>query len=159
VSDEPDGGDWVAFDAVVEPLVWGRNVYTILRLDAALGEATSAAGTRRVEGTVDGVEVNVGLNRADVLPDAFMYVGPGLLRRLGVGRGDVVRCRLRPADPDHVPVPADLAEALDAAGRRAAFERVRPPERRRLVQPVEDAARPETRARRIAALVRSLPVD
>lgn len=144
---------WVSFDAMVEPLVWGESTYTIIRLDDALAGAAAGQRTRRVEGRVEDVEVNVGLNRADVLEDAFMYVGGSLRRRLGVRPGDVVRCRLRPADPDLVPLPDDVREALAGAGRLASFERRRPAERRRLLQPVEDAARPETRARRIAALV------
>ncbi|VXC28563.1 YdeI/OmpD-associated family protein [Nocardioides sp. AX2bis] len=152
-------GTWVEFDTLVEPLPWGRNVYTVLRLDELLVDAATAAGTRRLKGDIEGVAVNVGLNRADVLPEAFMYAGKALQRRLGVTPGDVVRCRLRPADPDHVPVPDDVRAALEAAGRLGAFEQRSPPDRRRLLQPVEDAARPETRVRRVAALVRDLAPD
>ncbi|WP_309649847.1 YdeI/OmpD-associated family protein [Nocardioides sp.] len=147
---------WIEFDALVEPLAWGRNVYTVIRLDASLEEAARTRRTRRVEGTVEDVAVNMGVNRADVMPDAFAYVGKGLQRRLAVGPGEVVRCRLRPADPDHVPLPPDLRDALADAGRLAAFESKPPAERRRLLQPVEEAARSETRRRRIEALVRDL---
>lgn len=148
--------DWVAFDALVEPMPWGRSLYTVIRLDAALERAAKAAGTRRVEGTIEDAAVNVGLNRADVIPDPYMYVGKALQRRLGVRPGDVVRCRLRPADPDDVPLPDDLVAALATAGRLAAFERRSPAERRRLLQPIEEAARAETRERRITALLLSL---
>jgi hypothetical protein len=148
---------WVEFDAVVEVLLWGRSTYTVIRLDAALEAAAKAAGTRRVEGTIDEVPVNVGVNRADVLPDAFMYAGKGLQRRLGARPGDVVACRLRPADPDDVPLADDVHRALADAGRLDAFQRKPPADRRRLLQPVEEAARPETRRQRIAALLRSLP--
>lgn len=134
----------------------GRNLYTVIRLDVSLEAAARARRTRRVEGTVEDVEVNVGLNRADVIPDAFAYVGKGLQRRLGVVPGDVVRCRLRPADPDHVPVPADLRDALTDAGHLDAFEARPPAERRRLLQPIEEAARPGTRRRRIEVLVRDV---
>lgn len=153
----PSSADWVEFDALVEPLPWGRNVYTIVRLDTALAQAAAERGTRRVEGTIDDVEVNVGLNRADVLPDPFMYAGKALLRKLGTTPGDVVRCRLRPADPDHVPLAEDVRDALADAGRLVVFESRTPAERRRLLQPVEDAARPDTRRRRVAALVEGLP--
>jgi hypothetical protein len=149
----------VEFDALVEVLSWGRNDYTIIRLEQALEEAAKSAGTRRVEGTIEGVPVNVGVNRADVLPGTFMYAGKGLLRRLGIRPGDVVSCRLRPADPDDVPLAEDVDRALADAGLLAAFQRKRPADRRRLLQPIEDAVRPETRQRRIAALLRSLPPD
>lgn len=142
---------WVDFDALIEPMPWGRNVYTILRLDETLKVAAKGAGTRRVEGTIEDVAVNVGLNRADILPDAFMYVGKGLQRRLGSRPGDVVRCRLRPADPNKVPIADDILQALADAGLLAAFQRKTPAQRRRLLQPIEEAATSETRQRRTTA--------
>ena len=148
--------EWVEFDALIELMPWGRNVYTIIRLDEPLEDATKAAATRRVEGTIEEQPVNVGVNRADVIADAFLYAGKALLRRVGAGPGDVVRCRLRPADPDDVPVADDVHRALADAGRLGAFERKTPAERRRLLQPVEDAGTPETRRRRTAALLKSL---
>jgi hypothetical protein len=154
-----EGTPWVEFDALIELLPWGRNVYTIIRLEKALETAAKVAGTRRVEGTIDDVPVNVGVNRADVLPDAFMYAGKGLQRRLGTRPGDVVSCRLRPADPDEVPLADDVLRALADADRLDAFQRKRPADRRRLLQPIEDAARSEIRQRRITALLRSLPPD
>ena len=157
MSSERD--EWVEFDALVEVIPWGRSVYTIVRLDRALEEAARAAGTRRVEGTIDDVPVNVGVNRADVLPDAFMYAGKGLLRRLGARPGDLVDCRLRPADPDDVPLADDVHRALADAGRLEAFERRSPAQRRRLLQPIEDAVKVETRQQRTAAMVRALPPD
>ena len=151
--------DWIEFEALIELMPWGRNVYTIIRLDELLEDAAKAAKTRRVEGTIEELPVNVGLNRADILPQAFMYAGKGLQRRLGARPGDVVHCRLRPADPDDVPLADDLQLALTEAGRLAAFERQTPAERRRLLQPIELAATPETRQRRTAALLRSLLPD
>lgn len=150
---------WVVFDAVVEAMPWGRNVYTVIRLDAGLEDAARTSRTRRVEGTIDDLTVNVGVNRADVLPDAFMYAGKGLLRRLGAKRGDLVRCQLRPADPSEVLVSDDIRRALADAGRRQSFDCRTPAQRRRLLQPIEDAASPETRGERITALMRLLPSD
>lgn len=62
---------------------------------------------------MNGEPVNLGLNRADITPHAFVYAGTSLQRRLGLRAGAVVECRLRPADPDEVPVPDDVA-ASDA---------------------------------------------
>lgn len=147
------------FDALLEPLAWGRNVYTIVRVPDALALRAREESTRRVEGSIDDVAVNVGLNRADVIADSFLYVGSSLQRRLGRKPGDVVQCRLAPADPDHVQLPEDVAVALEDSGSRDAFESKPAPERRRLLVPVEDAALPATRERRIAALIAQLPVD
>jgi hypothetical protein len=144
---------------LVEPLPWGRNVYTIIRLDRTLEDAARMTGTRRVEGTIDEMPVNVGVNRADVLPDAFMYAGKPLLRRVEARPGDLVHCRLRPADPDDVPLAADIYRALTQAGRLDAFERKAPAQRRRLLQPIEEAVQPRTRQQRITALLRSLAAD
>lgn len=96
MSIEPE---WVEFDALLEATPWGRSIYTILRVDHSLEEAATSAGTRRVEGTIEDVPVNVAVSRADVLPDAFMYAGKPLQRRLGARPGDLLHCRLRPADP------------------------------------------------------------
>ena len=137
----------------------GAHTYTIIRLTPGLENAARTFGTRRVEGAIDEVPVNVGVNRADVLPDAFMYAGKALLRRLGARPGDLVHCRLRPADPDDVPLAEDVDRALADAGRLDAFERRTPAQRRRLLQPIEDAVKPGTRQQRIAALLRSLPPD
>lgn len=146
----------VVFDAPLQPLAWGRSTYTVVVVPGELVDAAAAAGTRRVTGVIEDVEVNLALNRADVLEEPFLYAGKGLQRRLGATPGDVVRCRLGPADPDDVLVAADVREALEAAGVDGAFDALRPAERRRLLQPVEEAAREETRRRRVAALVGSL---
>ena len=149
-------GEEHEFDAVLEPLVWGSSTYVVVRLPGALVDAAATAGTRRVAGTVDGVEVNLAITRADVIDDPFLWAGAGLRRRLGSVAGDVVTCRLTPVDPDHVPVPPDVRAALEQAGVQAAFEALRPAERRQRLVPVEDAVRLATRERRVADLVASL---
>jgi len=55
--------------------------------------------------------------------------------------------------PRDTPVPDDLAEALEAAGLRAAFDALAPSRRKEHVRSVEEAKAPETRARRIAKVV------
>lgn len=156
-ADGPSGGGWLEFDAPLELMTWGRNVYIVLFLEDHLDRAAAEARTRRVEGRIDQVEVNLGINKADVARAPFLYVGTTLRRRLGARAGDVVTCRLRPADPDHVPMPDDVRTALEAVGRLQAFDSQRPAARRRLLQPVDDASRPATRQRRIAALISALP--
>ncbi|MFH5207548.1 YdeI/OmpD-associated family protein [Antrihabitans sp. NCIMB 15449] len=148
----------VRFDAVLEPLAWGSNTYTIIRIPSALADAAARWPTRRLDGSIDGLRLNLGLNKADpqVLIDTFVYIGAGLQRRLRVGPGDVVTCEFEPADPDLVPVPDDVAAALEIAHCRATWERKKASERRQLLMPIENAARENARAERIARLIRSL---
>lgn len=55
--------------------------------------------------------------------------------------------------PRTIEAPYDLAAALDAAGARAAWDRLSISHQREEVEAIEQAKRPETRARRIAAAV------
>lgn len=58
--------------------------------------------------------------------------------------------------PRTVELPADLAEALDAAGARGAFDAFSPSARKAHVTNVEGAKADETRRRRIASIVEKL---
>ncbi len=147
--------DSIRFDGVLEPMTWGKNTYTIIRVPTRLVEAAERWPTRRIDGSIDGLSLNLGLNKADsnVMPGSFVYIGAGLQRRLGVHPGDLVSCEFEPVDPDLVPVPQDVAEAMEAARCTSAWERKRPSERRQLLMPIDNAAREQTRAVRIARLV------
>ena len=148
-------GEW-AFDAIVEAVAWGRGTYTLIRIPEALAETARDAGTRRVEGTVDGVPVNLAITRAPVVDQPFVWAGRSLLRRIGTEAGAVVECRLRPVDDEVVPTPADVAARLADAGVLERWESLPPTERRSRLYPIESAGRSETRARRIDALVEQL---
>jgi hypothetical protein len=75
----------------------------------------------------------------------------------GVAAGDVIDVTVALDDaPRTVELPGDLADALEAAGARAAFDRLPPSHRKEHVRAVEEAKRPDTRARRIAKAVASL---
>ncbi len=65
-----------------------------------------------------------------------------------------------PAPKDDVIVPADFAAALAAAPRaRAHFDGMKRSHRREYVDSIEEAKRPETRARRIEAMVEKIVAD
>ncbi|WP_128644770.1 YdeI/OmpD-associated family protein [Rhodococcus sp. BS-15] len=147
--------DRIRFDGVLEPLTWGKNTYTIIRVPTRLVEAAERWPTRRIDGSIDGLSLNLGLTKAgsDVMPGSFVYIGAGLQRRLGARAGDALSCEFKPADPDLVPVPQDVAEAMEAAHCTSAWERKRPSERRQLLMPIDNAAREQTRADRVARLV------
>ncbi|KAB7743968.1 hypothetical protein GA707_10890 [Nostocoides sp. F2B08] len=147
---EPDAHE---FPSVLEPFAWGGSTYVILRVPAGLYSEALALGTRRAAGTLNDQRVNVGLTRVSSLPDPYVYVGPGLRRRIEADPGDVVDCVLAPADPDLVELPADVESALAAAGATDRWELLRPAVRRQRLAAIESAKRPITRERRVAALV------
>lgn len=143
--------------AAVEPLAWGRATYSIIRVPPALVRDASVAGTRRVAGTLDGVDVNLALTRAPVLSDTFVWAGASLLRRLRLEVGDPVSGVLAPVDPDHVPLPDDVADALESADALTAWDALTPPQRRKLLVPIESAGSDATRLRRIRECIDRLP--
>lgn len=152
----PLWGDPHEVTGFIEPMVWGRSRYTVLRVPGPLVDAAEAAGTRRVAGRLEEVEVNLALTRAPVIDDTFVWTGSSLLRRLLLEVGDPVAGWLAPVDPEVVPVPDDLAEALAAAGLRERWDLQSPTARRRQLVPIDGAATAQTRARRIEALLRDL---
>jgi len=75
----------------------------------------------------------------------------------GLSGGDPIAVVLTVDDsPRTVEVPDDLGAALDAAGVRDGFDALAPSYRKAHVTSVESAKTPETRARRIAAVVTKL---
>ena len=79
-------------------------------------------------------------------------------RETGLAGGDPIEVTLAvDTVPRTVEVPDDLAAALEAApGARAAFDALSPSVRKAHVTSVEGAKAPETRARRVAAVVTKL---
>ena len=74
-----------------------------------------------------------------------------------VAAGDRVEVLLEPdAEPRDVAVPAELADALAAAGLREAWDACSYSHRREWVEAIEGAKRPETRTRRVGSAVASV---
>ena len=140
----------------IEPMHWGTSTYTVIRVPEALVDAAKSLGTRRVAGELEGVGVNLALTRAPVFTGTFVWAGASLLRRMRLEVGDPVTGHLAPVDPDEVPVPPDLADSLEVAGRRPAWDALPPAARRGRLVPVDAAGTPATRARRIQAIVDGL---
>ncbi|SIT67188.1 YdeI/OmpD-associated family protein [Microbacterium sp. RU33B] len=149
-------GPFHTIDGFVEPMEWGRARYTVIRVPDDLVDAARSVGTRRVQGEIEGCEVNLALTVAPVFSGTFVWAGAPLLRRMRVEAGDPVSGRLAPVDPGEVPIPADLASALESAGARDAWDGLEPAARRRRLVPVDSAGTAPTRARRIQAILDGL---
>jgi hypothetical protein len=75
----------------------------------------------------------------------------------GIAGGDPLEVSLElDTAPRDTPVPDDLAAALADSGLRQAFDALSPSRRKAHVTSVDGAKTPETRARRLAAVVDSL---
>lgn len=146
--------DWIAFEARVEPLTWGRSTYTILRLPEDASRALSK--TRRVEGEIADHPVNLALSRAPVVEGVFLWTGQSLLDRIGIRPGAPVEVRLRPAPDDRVDLDPDIEAALIAGRVLAAWETLTPGKRRGLLYQIATAKTDQTRLKRIQKLVEDL---
>jgi hypothetical protein len=147
---------WQVFEGRVEPLVWGRATYTILRLPDSVASALLAAGAARIEGEIAEHPVNLALSRAPEVEGLFLWTGQSLPDRTGITPGERVEVRLRPAPPDAVITPDDLAAALRRADRTAAWEALTPGKRRGLIYRIDTAKTAAAREKRIAAVIQGL---
>ncbi len=143
----------MAFEGRIEPVQWGKAVYTLIRLPPDIAAWLAEAGARRVEGEIGEIPVNLAISRAPVIDGPFLWAGASLLAKLAVLPGDPVEVRLRPVAPDIVETPDDVAAALHMADALAAWSGLTAGRRRGLIYGVESARTAATRERRIAALV------
>jgi len=119
--------------------------------------AEALAGARRLAGSLDGVTFSRVL-QTTTDGEPCVRFGEGWLRGNGFVVDQVVDVVLGgDPDPDHVPVPDELAEALAKDPRAGwAWEAATPGKRRTLTFPVRTAKREQTRRRRADAVVAQL---
>ena len=132
-----------------------RASWTCAAVPADVAEALGAAGRTLVAGSVNGYAFRGYLFPGD-RGGFFLMVNLALRQAAGVGQGDVVRVELERDDaPRTVDAGADVDAALDAVPEaRAAFDAQPYSHRKEYLDWVNDCKRPETRAKRIAKLVR-----
>jgi hypothetical protein len=145
---------YLSFEGAVEPMIWGKSTYTVLRLPPDVAAALS--GAKRVEGEINDHPVNLAPTRAPVIDGLFLWAGQSLLDRIGIAPGERVEVRLCPAPDDRVDLPDDIAFDLRTAGALPAWEALTPGKRRGLLHKIDTAKTAATRSKRIAALVAEL---
>lgn len=116
---------------------------------AALGSTK----TPPVRFTINGQTVEGRVGRMG--DENLLGLNKAVRTRLGVEAGDTVDVLVEPdAAPREVTLPDDLAAALDGEPLlRAAFDALAPSRRKEHARSVADAKKPETRERRIAAVL------
>jgi hypothetical protein len=149
------------FEAVIEPIVWGRSTYTVIRLPDAVWHDWRDAGAKRVTGTItpfgdEPVTVDLAPSSAPHIDGRFLWAGKSLLRTLRAEPGEVVTLDLWPADHTQVELPDDVEAALIQAGALAAWDELTAGRKRGLLYTVDSAVSPATRHRRIERLVAQL---
>ncbi len=120
-------------------------------------EALGGKATKRVTGTVNGHAVRLGLLP---LPGGgrYLMLNKDLCHTIGVQLDQHLTLSLSPdLQPDHVDLPTELAEALEAwPEAEVSFARHSGSMRRAMAQHVATAKQPETRARRAVDLAERL---
>ena len=140
----------IIFRAKLVPLASGGQ-YVVL------SDATAvAAGVKqhdRVRGTVEGVPYQSSIGRYS--DELHVGVHTAVLHEIGAVVGDVVEMTIElDPDPPGQVIPEDLAAALAASAQaQAGFVAMSPSHRREHVKHVDEAVKPETRARRIATAI------
>jgi hypothetical protein len=148
--------DRVCFQAAVEPMVWGRAAFALLRLLPEVARVLQAALARRVEGEIAGHPVNLTLLRASEVDGVFLWAGNSLLDRLGAKPGERPEVRRRAAPPGAVDTPEGVEPALRRAGKTEAWQRLTPGKKRGPLCQIDTANTGATRIKRIAAMIEGL---
>ncbi|ATL70150.1 YdeI/OmpD-associated family protein [Nocardia terpenica] len=118
-------------------------------------DALGGAGRIPVRATFDGVDYTGSITSMGDGPCLGML--KSIRDELGKGAGDSVAVTVeRDTAERTIEVPDDLAAALTAAGLRLAFDALSYSRRREYARSVTGAKRPETRMRRITAVLDAL---
>ncbi|SEW46294.1 protein of unknown function [Cognatiyoonia koreensis] len=148
--------NYISFIGKVVPMAWGDSTYTVLPLPDEVMQELGKQGAKRVEGEINDHPINLALTKAPVIDQTFLYAGKTLLKECDITPGEDVEVRLRKADPNDVETPADVAQALRAAGKTDLWNALTPGRQRGLLHQIQAAKRAETRKKRIAALIKEL---
>ncbi|MFT3666484.1 YdeI/OmpD-associated family protein [Piscinibacter sp.] len=144
----PPAGKKLSFHAVLEDWAEGMDYCAV----SVPTEVTQALGTKGP------VLVMARVNDSEPFQVSLFPVGGGrhcirikskVRRETNTETGDRIRVRITVLDRAGVTIPDDLASALRAEGVEEAFKSLPPGKRNFIVRRIADAARPETRQRRI----------
>lgn len=131
--------------------------WTILRVPFSVEKEWDSRGRVAVRGTINGFAY-----RSSIFPFGdgthHMMVNRQMRDGADAGPGDKVDVAMEPdTEPRTVEVPKDFQKALGKNARAKAFFKKLPPSHKRAyVEAIEEAKKPETRARRIAKAVENL---
>jgi len=143
-----------SFRAAVRPS--GRGGGHLVDVPPKVVQALGGRGRIPVSATFDGVPYRGSIVRMG--EGAVLGVKKDIMAETGVSAGDTLRVEVRNDDAPHeVEVPDELAKALkrNATARRV-FDGLPYSHRKEYARHVEEAKRPETRARRVERTIQTL---
>ncbi|WP_447943223.1 YdeI/OmpD-associated family protein [Microbacterium aurum] len=142
-------------DLVVRTTLTARGPATAIELTD--DQVSALGGGRRAAVRVTVGERSARLRLAAMGGANLIGLSKASRAELGVDIGDDIEAHIALDEtPREVDVPDDLAAALAAADRRAAFDAIVYSRRKELARGVAEAKKPETRQRRIDAIVAEL---
>ncbi|WP_299599747.1 YdeI/OmpD-associated family protein [uncultured Tateyamaria sp.] len=147
--------NWIHFDGIIEPMVWGKNTYTVMCLPDTVAAALPPH-TKRIEGEFGDFPINLALTKAPVIDSLFVYTGKTFLRDSGLEVGEPFDARVRPVDPRLVEVAQDVLLAIRRCGQINAWNALTPGQQRSRLHLVNTAKRADTRTKRIQKLISEL---
>ncbi len=134
-----------------------KDAWTFLNVPFDVQQAFGSKGRVSVKGTINGFAY-----RSSLFPNGdgthALMVNKEMQKGAGPGPGDTVHVEMdADTEPREVEVPDDLAKVLvKNRAAKAAFEKLAPSHRKEYVRWIEDAKKPETRARRLQQAVEKL---
>jgi hypothetical protein len=152
MSRGPTAGRRLSFEAVLENWAEGMD-YCAVPVPA---EITQALGTKGP------VLVMARVNDSDPFQVSLFPVGGGqhyirikakVRQETNTKTGDRIRLRMTVLDRAEVSIPEDLMKALRAEGAAEAFESLPPGKQNFIIRRIDEAAKPETRAKRVQEAV------
>lgn len=134
----------------------GKGGWTYVLLPEIPPDPHAHFGWVRVKGSIDGIPIS----QYHLMPSGngqlFLPVKAAIRKKLGKSAGDEIRVILFP-DNSPVALPGDIRECLaDEPAALEAFDRLSPAEQKKQLDYIRAAVKEETKAERIAGLIRLL---
>lgn len=152
MTNTPTPGQKISFHAQLEDWAEGMD-YCAVRVPAEITEAIGTKGPALVLARVNDSEPF----QVSLVPvgggQHYIRIKAKVRRETSTKTGDRIRIRLTVLDRADVVAPDDLISALKAEGVEAAFNSLPPGKRNFIVRRIDEAAKPETRERRIQEAV------
>jgi hypothetical protein len=148
----PTAGQQLSFTAKLENWAEGMD-YCAVRVPA---EITAALGT------ISAVAVVARVNESEPFAVSLFPIGGGvhyirikakIRHHLRIGVGDSIQIHITVVDREEIAIPDDLVSALRAEGAADAFKLLPPSKQGFIIRRINDAAKPETRQKRIQEAV------